>query len=76
MVTTRDIGGAEAVEEGINGHLVDFPVDPEDLACKMEQTFQLDSEQVRRANERILRAFTWERNLNETLALYREITGD
>ena len=73
VVVTRESGAAEAIREGANGYLVDFPVDPEELADKVNRALKLDKDRIVRTNETLLAPFSWDDNLEQTLAAYREI---
>ncbi|MFH1136734.1 MAG: glycosyltransferase family 4 protein [Pseudomonadota bacterium] len=75
VAITRETGAAEAVREGVNGYLLDFPVNPEELAEKATRAARLDRTRVSRANQDILAPFSWEANLARTLAAYEEIMG-
>ena len=75
VVATRDIGGAEAVKEGVNGFKVAFPVRPEELAEKIKAALALDREVMLGALPAFLSKFSWEKNLARTLAVYEEIFG-
>lgn len=74
-VTTMGTGAAEVIEEGINGYTASFPVEPEELAEKMELAIKIDQSGLITANEKILEPFDWDLNVDQTLAAYEEILG-
>ena len=73
VVTTRETGAAEAIEDGVNGYAVDFPVWTDSLAERISAAMKLDREKIIDANQRILVPFTWEENLKQTLQAYDDI---
>ena len=73
VVTTKETGAAEVIEPGVNGYTTNLPVDPRDLAEKLEKAMHLNREGLNRANNRILTKFTWENNLEMTLEAYNTI---
>ncbi|MEW6264664.1 MAG: glycosyltransferase family 4 protein [Thermodesulfobacteriota bacterium] len=75
VVTTRETGVAEIIQEGVNGFLVTFPVDPAEVAEKLKLALNLNHGRLLEANARALKPFDWEENLARTLAAYEEITG-
>ena len=73
VVTSRLIGAAEAIEEGANGYLHDFPPDPDELADKIGLALKLDRGRLMETNGRILERFDWNRNVAETISLYESV---
>lgn len=73
IVTTNEVGGAEAVEEGVNGYTVSFPVPPEELAEKLALALKIDRGTMLDERERLLAPFDWEKNLSQTLSAYDEV---
>ena len=73
VVTTKETGAAEVIEPGVNGYTTNLPVDPRDLAEKLEKAMHLNREGLYRANNRVLTKFTWENNLEMTLEAYNTI---
>lgn len=75
VVTTRETGAAEAIREGVNGFLVDFPVDPRVLAEMIERALTLDHQTLVTGNQDLLKPFDWELNLSQTLEAYQQVLG-
>lgn len=77
VITTMENGAAEVVAQGTSGFLQENPDSHEELAKWLEQC--LDREKLKEMGERAeetSRAFTLERNLEETLALFRQIAAE
>ncbi|MBF0528530.1 MAG: glycosyltransferase family 4 protein [Deltaproteobacteria bacterium] len=73
VVTTKETGAAEVIGEGINGFLVDFPVDSYQLAEMVEKALILDRQRLLTFNKNILAPFDWELNLAQTMDAYKHI---
>jgi UDP-glucose:(heptosyl)LPS alpha-1,3-glucosyltransferase len=75
VVTTDQTGAAEVIENGVNGYVVSFPVVSEELTEKINLGLELDREKLMAANQKILEPFDWDKNVDQTLAVYQEIAG-
>ncbi|MCG3113594.1 MAG: glycosyltransferase family 4 protein [Candidatus Manganitrophus sp. SB1] len=74
VITHRRCGGAEAIECGVNGDLLDDPTDPEEISSKIRRLIEHpDPETLRRAARRAAEAFHPDRILGQWEALYREL---
>ncbi len=74
VITHRRCGGAEAIECGVNGDLLDDPTDPEELSSKIRRLIEHpDPETLRRAARRAAEGFHPDRILAQWEALYREL---
>jgi len=77
VITTKENGAAEVVEHGTSGFLQENPDSEEELAQWLEQCLDREKliEMGQRAEE-TSKTFTLERNLEETLALFRQIAAE
>jgi UDP-glucose:(heptosyl)LPS alpha-1,3-glucosyltransferase len=73
VVTSRETGAAEVIRNGLNGYTHGFPVRTEELADLIDQAFIMDRATVIQTNQSMLAGFSWEKNLNETIAVYEEM---
>ena len=73
VVTTKETGAAEVIEEGRNGFTVAFPVQPDILAERISAAIKLDRVGIIEDNQRVLAPFSWEENLEQTLQAYDDI---
>lgn len=75
VVTSRETGAAEAIRDGVNGYVVGFPTDPEELAEGLNRAFELNHTALLAANETVLSPFDWDKNMAGTLSVYEDILG-
>jgi len=75
VVTSRETGAAEIVQPGVNGFTHVFPAEAEELAERIDLALGIDRDGLIRANRRLLEPFDWDRNLDQTLAVYQEVLG-
>jgi UDP-glucose:(heptosyl)LPS alpha-1,3-glucosyltransferase len=73
IVTTKMNGASEDIIEGCNGFIVADPSETVALALSISRTVNLNLEEVREVNLKLLRQHTWDRHLEGLLGLYREI---
>lgn len=71
LILSRSAAGSSIVREGKNGYIVD-PDDPIKLALAIRNALT-NSIKMGRESQRIVKAFTWERNAAETLAFYESL---
>lgn len=75
VVTTATNGSAELLAPGRSGWVLPRPDDVQGLATLLEEAAEADGEAIGAAGRRAVEPLTWERYLDETLALYRRLTG-
>lgn len=75
VVTTATNGSAELLEHGRSGWVLERPDDVAGLARLLEEAAGADGRTVGEAGRRAVEPYTWERYLDETLALYRRLAG-
>jgi UDP-glucose:(heptosyl)LPS alpha-1,3-glucosyltransferase len=75
LVTSRINGASEVVREGKNGYVIENPVDPSEIAGKIEKGLGLDTGEVKKVNSEILKGFTWETHIEKVCTVYEEIAG-
>ena len=75
LVTSRINGASEVVREGKNGYVIENPVDPFEIAGKIEKGLGLDTEVVKKVNGEILQGFTWKTHIEKVCTIYEEIAG-
>jgi UDP-glucose:(heptosyl)LPS alpha-1,3-glucosyltransferase len=75
VVTARETGAAEVIREGLNGFVLFFPVRPEDLGDRINRALKIDRRKLIVANDKLLEPFSWETNVNQTMAVYEELMG-
>jgi spore coat protein SA len=78
MITTRQGGIPEVVQDGINGLLLDNSDDPEELAEKILTLLKdsaLSQRLGQKARERAMERFSWQRIAQEQEGLYDSVVG-
>lgn len=74
VVTTRLAGGAELIEEGVNGHVVDVPEDAERIARAIEDLTDPERLDARRAAaRRTAERFSFERHIEAAMSVYERV---
>ena len=74
VVTTRLAGGAELIEEGVNGHVVDVPEDAERIARAIEDLTDPDRLDARRAAaRRTAERFSFDRHIEAAMDVYERV---
>lgn len=75
LIISRSSGAAEIITEGEEGFLLNNPKDPEEIARKIKMTFEGETrERLSRNARNLAERFTLDRNAEETLKVYREVT--
>jgi len=78
VATTRLTGAADIIDDGVNGLIAGAPWEIETMAARIAETLA-GTGRLRTMGERAAgkaREFTIERNVEETLAVYREILAE
>ena len=73
VVTSRINGASEVIVEDENGYIIEDPLNPDEIAGKIEQGLALSGERVAETNRRILNTLTWDNHLEQLLALYETV---
>jgi UDP-glucose:(heptosyl)LPS alpha-1,3-glucosyltransferase len=77
VVTTRLAGGAEVIEEGRNGHVVDAPEDAEGIARAIEDLLDPVRQDGRRAAARaVAERYAFDAHIRSAMTVYERILRD
>jgi len=70
VVTSRINGASEFLVEGENGCVVEDPLDPIEIAAKIQQGLHISKTRIAETNSRILNQLTWDNHLKQVISLY------
>ncbi|HUU50462.1 MAG TPA: glycosyltransferase family 4 protein [Nitrospinota bacterium] len=76
VLTTRMNGAFETVVQGKNGFVIEDPRNTKEIAEKINLSVQLDREELSRTNRDILERFSKQRDVRETISLYKEVLNE
>lgn len=71
VVTSRINGASEVLREGENGHIIENPLDPTEIAAKIRLGLTIPIDKIAETNRCVLERLTWENHIEQVLALYR-----
>jgi len=76
VVTSRINGASEMIIEGENGHVIEDPLDPSEIAAKIRSGLEIAGSRVADANQSILERLTWKHHLDQVLDLYETVRSE
>jgi UDP-glucose:(heptosyl)LPS alpha-1,3-glucosyltransferase len=76
VVTSRINGASEMIIEGENGHVIEDPLDPAEIAAKIRAGLEISGNRIADANRSILEQLTWKHHLDQVLDLYEAVRNE
>ena len=73
VVTSRINGASEVIAEGKNGCIIENPLDPAEIAVKIQRGLGIPGTRVADVNNSILDRLTWDRHIGQVLDLYEAV---
>jgi len=73
VVTSRINGASEVIIESENGCVVEDPLDPVEIAAKIQQGLAIPKSRIAETNKNILQKLTWENHTRQVLELYETV---
>ncbi len=73
VVTSRINGASEVLIEGENGCVVEDPLNPAEIATKIQQGLAIPRGRIAEVNSNILQKLTWENHTRQVLELYETV---
>lgn len=73
VVTSRINGASEMIIEGENGYVIEDPLNPAEIADKIQQGLAISKIRIAEANGNILKKLTWENHIRQVLELYETV---
>lgn len=73
VVTSRINGASEVLVEGENGYIIEDPLNPSEIAAKIQQGLVISRARVAQANDNILGRLTWDNHIKQVMALYETV---
>jgi UDP-glucose:(heptosyl)LPS alpha-1,3-glucosyltransferase len=73
VVVSRICGASEVLSEGVNGYIIEDPLDAREIAQMVNKGLALDRKIMEEVNAGLLERFTWERHASQVLDIYKRI---
>ena len=73
VVTSRINGASEVLIEGENGCIIEDPLNPAEIADKIQQGLAISKVRIAEANGNILQKLTWKNHIRQVLELYETV---
>ncbi len=73
VVTSRINGASEVLIEGKNGCVVEDPLNPAEIADKIQQGLAISKSRIAETNGNILQKLTWGNHIRQVLELYETV---
>ena len=68
-----DQRGLEVLVEGENGYIIEDPLNPAEIAAKIQQGFVITGTSIAETNSGILNRLTWGNHIKQVLELYETV---
>jgi UDP-glucose:(heptosyl)LPS alpha-1,3-glucosyltransferase len=73
VVTSRINGASEVLVEGENGCVVEDPLNPAEIATKIQQGLTISRARIAETNNNILNQLTWDNHIRQVIELYNAV---
>ncbi len=73
VVTSRINGASEVIVEGENGCVIENPLNPTEIAAKIQQGLNMSRIRIAETNSHILNQLTWDNHVRQIIELYNAV---